>query len=75
MFFRKHEEKLDKYLKQVKIKLKAKDNKDWVWLENIYYRLNNWEYIKYTKQIKIKNPWIYILKNTIFIKLKKLLTI
>jgi len=58
----KQEEKLDKYLKQIKIKLKAKDNKDWVWLENIYYSLNNWEYIKYTKQIKINKFWIYTLK-------------
>jgi len=57
-----NKEKLDKYLNQVKIKLKAKDNKDWVWLENIYYNLNNWEYIKYTKEIKLKKSWKYTLK-------------
>ncbi len=58
----KNKEELDKYLNQVKIKLKAKDNKTWVWLENIYYSLNNWEYIKYTKQIKLKKSWKYTLK-------------
>ncbi len=57
-----NKEELDKYLNQVKIKLKAKDNKDWTWLENIYYSLNNWEYIKYRKEIKLKKPWKYILK-------------
>jgi len=34
----------------------------WTWLENIYYSLNNWEYIKYTKEIKLKKFWKYILK-------------
>ncbi len=34
----------------------------WTWLENIYYSLNNWEYIKYTKQIKLKKSWKYTLK-------------
>ncbi len=34
----------------------------WTWLENIYYSLNNWEYIKYTKQIKLNKSWKYTLK-------------
>jgi len=34
----------------------------WTWLENIYYSLNNWEYIKYRKEIKLKKSWKYTLK-------------